>query len=56
MWLNILQLMLVAYMPVPTALIAIYGPSSRIAPIGYALTGSGDRLAAPGGLVVRPTT
>ena len=25
-------------MPVPTALIAIYGPSSPIAPIGYALS------------------
>ena len=33
MWLNILRLMLVAYMPVPTALIASYGPSSPIAPI-----------------------
>ncbi len=40
MWLNILQLMLVAFMPVPTALIAIYGPASRIAPISYALTGA----------------
>ena len=40
MWLNILQLMLVAFMPVPTALIAIYGPASRIAPISYAVTGA----------------
>lgn len=37
MWLNILQLMVIAFMPVPTALIAEYGPESRIAPIAYAL-------------------
>lgn len=38
LWLNIAQLMFVAFMPVPTALIAQYGPTTRIAPIGYALT------------------
>jgi uncharacterized membrane protein len=37
MWLNVLLLLVVAFMPVPTALIALYGPESRIPPIAYAL-------------------
>jgi uncharacterized membrane protein len=38
MWLNVLLLLVVAFMPVPTALIALYGPESRIPPIAYALS------------------
>jgi uncharacterized membrane protein len=38
MWLNALLLLVVAFMPVPTALIAFYGPESRIPPIAYALS------------------
>jgi uncharacterized membrane protein len=38
MWLNVLLLLVVAFMPVPTALIAWYGPESRIPPIAYAVS------------------
>ncbi len=46
MWLNIIQLMFVAFMPVPTALIAVYGPTSRIAPIAYGLAAASIGLLA----------
>jgi uncharacterized membrane protein len=37
-WLNMMLLFFVAFTPVPTAVIADYGPSTPVAPVFYALT------------------
>ena len=43
--LNLLMLLFVAFIPVPTSLIAQWGPQSPVAPIGYALSIAAVELA-----------
>ena len=43
-WINLLMLALVAFLPVPTAVLARYGGSSAVSPIFYALTVAGLEL------------